>query len=95
MYIETAIGRVLINETDANNNWGDGVKMYMKNYTIYDWELKYPSSGSFCRAAVPSEPNYPFFVYENIIDTSGNKPFDSYDCTRVGLQNSKTYKKTS
>jgi hypothetical protein len=34
-------------------------------------------------AAVPSQLNYPFFVYENIIDTDGNKPYDSYDCSRV------------
>ena len=83
MYTETGIGRVLINMTDIEYNWGDGVKMYMKNYTIYDWELKFPSSNSFCRAAVPSQLNYPFFVYENIIDTDGNKPYDSYDCSRV------------
>jgi len=83
VYTETGIGRVLINMTDIEDNWGDGVKMYMKNYTIYDWELKFPSSNSFCRAAVPSQLNYPFFVYENIIDTDGNKPYDSYDCSRV------------
>ena len=70
--------------TDIENNWGDGMKMYMKNYTIYDWDLKFPPTGSFCRAAVPSQPNYPFFVYENIIDPEGNKPFDNYDCSRVG-----------
>ena len=36
-FIKTAVGQTLINMTNVEHNWGDGVKMYMDNYTINEF----------------------------------------------------------
>ena len=86
VFIKTAAGRVLINKTDVNNNWGDGVKMYVVNYTIHNFNRDYPSAGSFCRASSVLGASYPMKIYEDIIDSEGNKPlFDNKNCGKVRL----------
>ncbi|KAK3092533.1 hypothetical protein FSP39_004063 [Pinctada imbricata] len=80
-FIKTAAGKVLINMTDVTNNWGDGVKMYMVNYTIHNFNRQFPSPGSFCRSPSLSGASYPMFIYEDIINEQGEKPaFDNKDC---------------
>ena len=70
--------------TNLDNNWGDGLKMYMTNYTINSFQKDYPKGGSFCRSNALAFPRFPITIYENIIDEQGNKPdFDSYDCQKV------------
>lgn len=75
---------MLINMTNMDNNWGDGVKMYMTNYTIHSFQKDYPNTYSFCRSNALAFPRFPITIYENIIDERGQKPqFDSYDCQKV------------
>lgn len=74
----------MINMTNMDNNWGDGVKMYMTNYTIHSFQKDYPNTYSFCRSNALAFPRFPITIYENIIDERGQKPqFDSYDCQKV------------
>ncbi|GFR58265.1 scavenger receptor cysteine-rich domain protein [Elysia marginata] len=40
MYIQTSVGRTLINSTEVSNNWGDGIKWYLSNVTIFDFRTK-------------------------------------------------------
>ncbi|XP_021367968.1 protein bark beetle-like isoform X3 [Mizuhopecten yessoensis] len=83
-FIQSNVGRVLINMTDMDNNWGDGVKMYMTNFTIHDWDSDFPADVSFCRSANLLYQTYPVLVHENIIDDYGNKPtWDGRDCEKV------------
>ncbi|KAL3873370.1 hypothetical protein ACJMK2_036499 [Sinanodonta woodiana] len=72
-FIQTAVGRTLINMTDVLKNWGDGLKMYLVNYTINDFNRNFPSEQTFCQASV-SSPSFPLLLPGEIIDPLGNKP---------------------
>ena len=83
MFIKSHVGRTLINMTDVLDNWGDGIKMYITNYTINEFNRDYPSSGSFCNT--PSSialSHFPAILYEDIVTPTGDKPFGSY-CNKV------------
>lgn len=81
--------------TDVDNNWGDGVKMYMTNFTIHDWDRDFPASKSFCRSADLIYQTYPVLMHENIIDDFGNKPeWDGNDCERVYMPMLSLYQHT-
>jgi len=71
IFIQTNVGSVLINKTDVDYNWGDGVKMYMTNYTIHDWSKNFPVESSMCRTPSLSSQTYPVLLFENVIDERG------------------------
>ena len=78
------MGRTLINMTNITDNWGDGIKMYMTNYTIHLFNKDFPPDKSFCRTPSPLFPNFPILLHEDLVDPIGNKPVGSR-CARVGL----------
>lgn len=82
MYIQTAVGRVLVNMTDVKYNWGDGVKMYISNYTINEFNRNFPPGESFCRTPSVKGLSYPILLHEDLISPTGDKPVGS-SCTRV------------
>ena len=70
--------------TDIDNNWGDGVKMYLTNYTIHHWEDEFPTGNSLCRSISLAAQSYPVFLYENLIDHKGDDPeYAQGECIRV------------
>lgn len=84
VYIKSAVGRTLINMTDVEYNWGDGIKMYIDNYTINEFNRDFPSRESFCRTPSISEPSFPILIHEDLINEVGEKPVGTY-CLRVSL----------
>lgn len=74
VFIKTAVGRTLINMTNITDNWGDGIKMYLVNYTINEFNRDFPPEDSFCRTPSIRGTNYPLLLHEDLIDPIGNKP---------------------
>ena len=82
MFIKTAVGRTLINMTNITDNWGDGIKMYLVNYTINEFNRDFPPEDSFCRTPSIRGTNYPLLLHEDLIDPIGNKPVGT-QCVKV------------
>lgn len=74
VFIKTAVGRTLINMTNITDNWGDGIKMYLVNYTIHEFNRDFPPERSFCRTPSVAVPSFPILLHEDLIDPIGNKP---------------------
>ena len=71
--------------TDVQYNWGDGIKMYMDNYTINEFNRDFPSGESFCRTPSANHPSFPIILHEDIVGPTGDKPVGS-SCVRVSQQ---------
>lgn len=84
IFLQTPVGQTLINVTDITDNWGDGVKMYISNRTIRNFNQNFKTLASFCRQPAGTYPSYPMLQHENIIDFYGNKPH-GYKCGKVGI----------
>ena len=80
--IKTAVGRTLINMTNITNNWGDGIKMYVANYTINHFNRDFPAEKSFCRTPSTSNPSFPILIHEDLVDPLGDKPIGQA-CSKV------------
>ncbi|XP_052783699.1 protein bark beetle-like isoform X2 [Mya arenaria] len=74
VFIKTAVGRTLINMTDIQYNWGDGLKMYMANYTIDEFNRNFPSSTAFCRLSSQTFSSFPILLHQDLISPVGDKP---------------------
>lgn len=69
--------------TNITENWGDGVKMYITNYTINEFNRDYPSDKSFCRTpSYIGVSQFPVVLHEDLVNTVGDKPPGSF-CTKV------------
>ena len=79
--IKTAVGRTLINMTNITNNWGDGLKMYVTNYTINHFNRDFPSETSFCRTG-SGMASFPIILHEDLVDPLGSKPAGT-SCSKV------------
>ncbi|GFO27981.1 class a scavenger receptor srcr domain with c-type lectin domain [Plakobranchus ocellatus] len=73
MYIQTSVGQTLINTTEVSHNWGDGIKWYLSNLTIFDFNTKFPPGGSMCAKGDTQGQVFPFYQYLDLIQVDGNK----------------------
>ncbi|KAK0049320.1 protein bark beetle [Biomphalaria pfeifferi] len=73
MFIQSSIGRTLVNMTEVNNNWGDGIKFYISNLTIFDFRIKFPPEKSFCAQVNTEDVTYPFFQHMDLVQVDGGQ----------------------
>lgn len=83
VYIKSAVGRTLINMTDVEYNWGDGIKMYISNYTINEFNRDYPMDRSFCIVPSVRDPSFPILIFQDLIGPTGEKDVVGTECNRV------------
>ncbi|XP_067681580.1 protein bark beetle-like [Haliotis asinina] len=83
IYVQTAVGNVLVNMTNITENWGDGIKMYMSNLTYNDFLTRFPMEKSFCRTPILIGQTYPVYIYQDIIDFEGNKLVQGISCSKT------------
>ncbi|CAG5132059.1 unnamed protein product, partial [Candidula unifasciata] len=72
MFIQSSVGRCLINMTEVDHNWGDGIKFYLSNLTIFDFRMKFPPAKSFCASANSPEMTFPFYQHMDLVQVNGN-----------------------
>ncbi|XP_012945265.1 protein bark beetle [Aplysia californica] len=73
MFIQSSIGHTLINMTEVNNNWGDGIKFYISNLTIFDFRRKFPPHLSFCASSNFEGRTFPYYEHMDLIQVNGDK----------------------
>lgn len=83
VFIKSAVGRTLINMTDVEYNWGDGIKMYISNYTINEFNRDYPMDRSFCIVPSVRDPSFPILIFQDLIGPTGEKDVVGTECKRV------------
>ncbi|KAK6181325.1 hypothetical protein SNE40_009204 [Patella caerulea] len=82
IFIQTAVGGVLVNQTNITNNWGDGIKMQMRNLTIVDFIKEYPWDDGFCSGVNIGSQTYPVYEFQDVMSPDGRKPLGS-TCDRL------------
>ncbi|CAL1535561.1 unnamed protein product [Lymnaea stagnalis] len=72
MFIQSSVGRTLVNMTEVDHNWGDGIKFYISNLTIFDFRTKFKPENSMCMQVNTEDVTYPFFQHMDLVQVNGN-----------------------
>lgn len=84
IFIQTAVGETLVNMTEVTDNWGDGIKFYISNLTIHDFQKNFTWNMGFCNTNNVVGQSYPIFQHQDIIGPNGEKT-SATKCERVSI----------
>lgn len=76
------MGQTLVNMTQVTDNWGDGIKFYISNLTIHDFQKNFTWERGFCNTPSSGSQVYPVFEHQDIIGPNGENKYNTY-CSRV------------
>ncbi|XP_076442507.1 protein bark beetle-like [Babylonia areolata] len=82
IFIQTAVGMTLINMTQVTENWGDGIKFYISNLTIHDFQHNFSYASGFCFQPDLDRQMFPVFQHLDAVAPNGYRRLSGRECMR-------------
>lgn len=81
-FIQTAVGHTLINTTQLTENWGDGIKFYVSNLTIHDFQTNFTWDSGLCFTGGQTHQIFPVFLHQDVVSPEGEQKVGIQSCSR-------------